>query len=307
MAVLTVMKSRVLYFTHPNFDFSSVNKTSSLLTGKDQILNGDEYHTSLGDLDTSEILTLLPQFAKVVFIKEGFDPSDTLYRSTVRFLNYIQSFKQIENFIPTTPTSFIDHPELSTRADTPTLWVFGCSHSYGVGLRPTESKYSEIVARELDLPLKLIAKSGSSLHWSLRHLINANLQVNDLVIWQLAPPGRLSQYNGHTVNEIAVGHSNNQHLLEVNNEDQIYFDHLTLLNFGVNYLRAKGIKFRFLTFGDFLNNEYQEEYFKYPEYCYAPGFNVDLGTDNKHCGPLSNKILAKVVLDHIQCKNVYTI
>ena len=198
---------------------------------------------------------------------------------------------------------FVENKEIYTRPDAPVLWVFGCSHSYGTGLRDNERRYAELVAEGLGLPLKLIARPGGSMQWTLRHIVNAAIEPRDFVIWQIINPPRTSYFNGKHVEEICFSHTKNRHLLEVYNDEQIYFTHLSTINIGVRYLRAMQSQFMLISLDH--NNEYQfrMEYSKYPEYYYCSDFAVDLGTDNLHYGPLSNKQLAITLLNHIQYTN----
>ena len=299
--------NKVLHIVHPQFNFSTVNKNSILLNDVTVDFSHDEYHTSLGDLSAKDIISVVTKFDTINFCKDTFNKVDDLYKETTVLLNYLQNFKPVTNFIVNEVTEFTDHPDIHTRLKEPVLWVFGCSHSFGVGLRDNELRYSEILAQELGLPLKLIAKPGSSLHWSLRHLMNADIRTGDTVIWQLTTPGRVSIFNGKNVEETMLSRTPSRHLLEIYTNEQIYFNHLILLRFGVQYLRAKNVNFRLTSIEDLPETLLRNEYTKYPEYCYAPGFNVDIGTDGLHYGPLSHKTLALRLLDHIQCKNVYTI
>jgi hypothetical protein len=300
--------SKILHITHPEFNFSTINSNSKLLTSVIPDLPHNEYHTSLGDLSSKEVISVAPSFDTINFYQEHFDKkTDNLYKETVVLLNYLQNFKPVIGFSREPVIDFTNHPGIYDRSDTPVLWVFGCSHSYGVGLRNNELCYGKILSQELELPLKLIAKPGSSLHWSLRHLMNSNIRVGDTVIWQLTTPSRVSVFNGNHVEEILLARTSNRHLLEINTDHQIYFNHLTLLKFGVQYLRAKNVNFRLTSIEDRPETNFRNEYSKYPEYCYAPGFNIDIGIDGLHYGPLSHKNLAFRLIDHLQCKNVYTI
>jgi hypothetical protein len=148
------------------------------------------------------------------------------------------------------------------------------------------------------MPLKLISKPGSSTEWSLRHLINSNFGPKDIVIWQLTAPERVSMYN----NEILLSTTNNPHLLEVYSDEELFFNQVNFLNYGISFLKGRNVNFVFTSLEN-KNNllyNYKKEYVKYPEYCYSPSFNVDLGNDNLHFGPLSNNNLANSLVNHIQ-------
>jgi hypothetical protein len=274
-----------------------------LLAHVDTDIVSAEYHTSLGDLTATEILSIVHKFDSINFVQEQFKPKDGIYEDTVALLTYINHNKEITNFTNTECEVFVENKEIYTRPDAPVLWVFGCSHSYGTGLRDNEQRYAELVAEGLGLPLKLVARPGGSMQWTLRHIVNAAIEPRDFVIWQIINPPRTSYFNGKHVEEICFSHTKNRHLLEVYTDEQIYFTHLSTINIGVRYLRAMQSQFMLISLDH--NNEYQfrMEYSKYPEYYYCSDFAVDLGTDNLHYGPLSNKQLAITLLNHIQYTN----
>jgi hypothetical protein len=292
--------TKTLHLTHPQFNYSALNPESILLDRANTEISSAEYHTSLGDLTATEILSIINKFDSVNFVNNQFKPGDGIYEDTVALLTYINHNKDITNFSNTECEAFVENKEIYTRPDEPVLWVFGCSHSYGTGLKDDEKRYAELVAEGMGLPLKLIARPGGSMQWTLRHIVNAAIEPRDFVIWQIINPPRTSYFNGKHVEEICFSHTKNRHLLEVYTDEQIYFTHLSTINIGVRYLRACQSRFMLISLDH--NNEYEFriEYSKYPEYYYCSDFAVDLGTDNLHYGPLSNKRLAITLLNHIQ-------
>ena len=291
-----------LYITHPELNFGLVNKNSVLLTSVPRFLTKQEYHTSIGDLAATELVSLIDRFDEIEFVSAKFQENDSITKETVLFLNYVRSRKPVRNFNDTNCITFTDHPAIDSREQLPTLWVFGCSRSYGTGLLDSEETYGAILARELDMPLKLVARPASSTQWSFRHLLTANLRVGDLVIWQLSDAGRISYFNGKHTNDIGLARTDDAHILEVFTDEQIFFNHLSCLNAGVKYLRLLGVNFMFISPG--ANNTLTYEYLKYPEYYHNDTFLVDLGTDQLHPGPLSHKSLAKSILDRVHLLNV---
>lgn len=294
------MKNKTLHIFEPTFDFGTINNTSGLLTSTNQSLDFDEYHTSLGDLSPTDIIKISKYFSTINFVEEKFDKSTNIYKETVVLLNYLSSFKNVTNFIVEPCVSFT---ELDTkkRTSSPTLWVFGCSHGHGAMLLPWQKNFGQVMAESLNMPLNLITKTGSSLSWSVRHLVSADIQPNDLVVLQLTTPHRTSCYDGKKVDEIMLSRTKNRHLLEVFDERQIFFNQISLLNFGVNYLRRVAVKF---VITSILSKEtmydYLLEYSKYPEYCHTPDCNIDFAIDQAHAGPLSHKAIAQRLLDHVQ-------
>ena len=292
--------TKTLYITHPEFDFSIVNKDSILLSNSQIDLKESKYHTSLGDLSSSEIIQIAENFDVIDYVSDMFLEGTDIFDETLILLTYLSHRHKVTNFNSTEPNNFIQQKEIYSRPDGPMLWVFGCSHSHGVGLADLNLRYSNIISDRLNLPLKSITEPGSSTRWSLRHMINSKINSADLVIWQLTTPDRISVLSD-TVNEVRLSQAKNKCLLEVYTDQQVFFDHLSLLNYGVNYLRSKGVKFVLTSIeaDSSLFYNYKKEYVKYKEYCYSPNFNVDHGHDNIHFGPLSHKNLALSLLDHI--------
>jgi hypothetical protein len=284
--------------------------TSVLLTNSNykehQTLPSGKYHTTLGDVSSEQIINLLPHVTEVKFIPDHFDITSSIYKETIVLLNYLSHLIKIDGFDIADAENFINQQEIFNRPNEPVLWVFGCSHSYGMGLTDNELPYGKLISQQLGMPLKLMAQPGSSTQWSFRHMINANIQPDDLVIWQLTTPNRVTRFEPGTADgvETQLAKTKDRYLLEVFNDQQVFFQHINMLNVGVQYLRTKKVKFMLtsLMVQTNLFYEYLIEYTKYPEYCYAPTFSVDLGTDQVHVGPESHKKLAQSLLNHLQYK-----
>jgi hypothetical protein len=291
---------RVLYITESTFNFSQVDPTSTLIERYEKHLPPGTYHTSLGDVSVDSIIRLAKQFDSVEFESRGFDTKSAVYKESLTLYKYLTK-KSTNQF---GPEDFTDHGEINSRLDQPMLWVFGCSHSHGVGLRAEELNYGQWLSKHLNMPLKLITKPGSSLNWSHRHLFNSQIQAQDIVVWQLTTPGRVSRFNGKLVEEIVLTHSTDRRLLDSITDEQLYFAQLNLLNTGIKFLQSIKCKF-LLTSICTLNShyEYVSEYIKYPEYCSNYGLHLDNGTDGVHAGPLSHKAIARALLNHVQLLN----
>ena len=293
-----------LYITHPHFNFSSVNKKSILLTDANASLIGNcDYHTSLADIAPVDLLKIIPKFTSVEYVSAGFVDNDPITIETKNFLNFLTTNSGNTSWKSSGETTFTDDYDLSNNTIDSTLWIFGCSHSYGTGLDSPKKTYGALLSEYLNKPLKLIANPGSSLHWSLRHIVNAQIKSQDLVVWQITHPERLSYFNGKHVEEILLARTTNRHLLEVYNDFQSYFMHLSMVNIGAQYLRQLGAKFILMSIDPY-NYQMQQEYSKFPENFFPIGFDVDRGNDGLHFGPSSHKNIAFSLLNRIQSTNV---
>jgi hypothetical protein len=298
------MAGKILNFTCPEFNFSTINSNSVLISSVDCDLTvSDEFHTSLGDLSVVDILSIIHHFNQIKFDSTGFKKTHPLFNETKNLMSYLNSIMSGVEHIGSVEKAFIDNQSIVEPLSDPTLWIFGCSHSYGVGLDSEEQRYGNILAEALGMPLKMIAKPGGSMNYSLRHIVNSSFKPNDLIIWQFINPNRLSYFNGKHVEEIVLSNTKNRTIIDFHTDPQIYFNHFTYINIGVRYLRAMSCNFILTSLDHHSSYNYLSEYKNYPEYVYFPNFAVDLGNDHLHFGHLSHKNLALSLLNHIHYIN----
>ena len=296
------MKNKILHLTHPTFDVSKVLPDSKLLCRLTKFLDQTEYHTSLGDLDSLEILKISQEFDTVNFVNNNFDINSDIYFETLLLLNSLSHKKSITGYQPSTVENFLSC-DVDQRPRQPVLWVFGCSHSHGTGLCNEELNFGQHMSQKLRMPLKLVSLPGSSVDWSLRHLICANFQSGDVVVWQITNPERLSY--GMPPAEIQLSNCDQSHMLETFTDQHVVFSTLASVNQGTRFLRSQPVKFVLASVSEKSPIFYRLllEYTKYPEYCYIPKIFLDRGNDHAHPGPLSHKALAQHLLDHLQYNN----
>lgn len=294
--------TKTLHLFNPVVDFASVDAKSTLLNNANTEIIADQYHTSLGDLSAEEIISISKHFDVINFVQDQFDVNSDLYRETVILLQFLSHRCCVTNFHNARTTALTDSRYNLTRPnDEPILWVFGCSHSAGVGLKTNQKSFGTVLGESLGVHTKIIAQGGSSTHWSFRHIIGADIQQQDIVIWQLTTPERLTQFHSRRSTEVQL--RNTPKLLQAYSDDQVFFNQISMLHAGVAYLRSKKCKFAITSILSGTNQyrfNYLHEYIAYPEYCYSPDFVVDFGTDGLHSGPLSHQRLADSLLNHVQ-------
>jgi hypothetical protein len=284
--------SSILHIFEPTLDFNVINSNSKLLDQWPCDLSGSEYHTSLGDLSAKQILAVADLFDTINFVPDKFDHQSSIYKQTVLLLQSLSHKKSISNFTASTPKTFLS-ADVSGLAG---MWVFGCSYSYGTGLQDFSQRYSEILSKQLSLKLRLVARPGSSIHWSLRHLLHADIKPTDVVIWQITTPERYTAGNDYNdVTEVLLKSSKDRSAVDFHSDPQLFYNHINCLNIGLQYLRTLGVKFAITSLDNNSELNYQclAEYTKHPEYCYTPDIIIDRGSDNLHWGPKTHKILAE--------------
>lgn len=296
------MIRKLLHIFCPDFDLNRLYPSSILLTDSDQLLDGNEYHVSVGDLSLDKIISISQQFDAINFVPEKFDLNSDSYKETVILLTFLSHRKQVLNFTPASDIRYLNY-NVATNSEQPKLWVFGCSHSHGVGLLPGQKKYAELLSEQMSLPLKLISRPGSSTQWSLRHLINADFSKDDVVVWQLTTPDRITWADPRPT-EIMLSRSKDRILVDLWNDSQVFFHQMNLINTGVRYLRSQPVKFVLTSIMDRGRDDvfysYVNEYVKYPEYCYCPGWRQDVASDGQHAGVLSHRALAHHLANHLK-------
>lgn len=291
--------SKILYLCDPAYDFSSVWPQSKMITSADHTLSGNQFYTSIYDISTEVLLREAINFDEILIWEPGFDKRSTVYKDTKTLHSFLTKHNK-----PINPqTKFISNILDHDRDDNGLLWVFGCSHSAGVGLIPGQFTYGKLLSDYISLPLRLVAQSGSSLHWSIRHLFAAAVKPQDTVIWQITSPGRMTRFDGDRVNELVLANSTDRSLIDSLSDWQTYFDHFTLINFGVKYLRSIGCNFAMISMMGKRSDhdlQYLSGYITYQEYCPVTDIFIDHGTDGLHPGPNTHKNLALRLIDHLQ-------
>jgi len=287
--------SSILHIFEPTLDFSVINSNSKLLDQWPCDLNGSEYHTSLGDLSLEQILIVADFFDTINFVPDKFNHQSSIYKQTVLLLQSLAHKKPVSNFTTPAPKTFLSS-DVTSLAKSDEMWVFGCSHSYGTGLKEFKQCYSKILSEQLSLQLRSIARPGSSIHWSLRHLLHADIKPTDVVIWQITTPVRYTAgIDYKDVTEVLLQSSEDRSAVDFHSDPQLFYNHINCLNIGLQYLRTLGVKFAITSLDNTSELNYQclVEYTKHPEYCYTPDIVVDLGNDNLHWGPKTHKRLAE--------------
>jgi hypothetical protein len=197
------------------------------------------------------------------------------------------------------------------RTDNKTLYIAGCSMSYGTGIKDSE-RYGEILSQKLGLPCIFLAMPGSSIAWQADQILQTDLRSNDIVVWGLTSLSRVNIANsteliGYTINNYAA-------LVEQKYFNLDYFDSWTLTlscikqilqvenvcqQLGVNLYLANLLETTVVP----LLFARQSNYINCLEE-WKPGHDgklnyLDLGTDNIHPGPKQHQVYADKIYQNI--------
>jgi hypothetical protein len=256
------------------------------------------FHTSLADISASNLLKIAKFDCKFIFVNNGFDNDAELFEKTKIFLNSIYDTHIVIGYIRPGPMTFAE--QSIVRSDCPTLWIFGCSLSVGVGVSNNDL-YSTKLGDSLGMPVVTVAKGGSSTRWSLRQLMHADIRPEDIVIWQLTTLERFTVKQENKWPQEVMLKNLSRAVILATTDEQLWFDQISLINYGVQYLRACNSNFYMISLDGQtpMIHRCLEQYTRYPEYCYGADWQVEIGTDGLHPGPKSHNLLYQILKEKI--------
>ena len=184
----------------------------------------------------------------------------------------------------------------------PQLWCAGCSFTRGHGVEEHE-RYANLLSDKLNLPLSVLAKSGSSISWAADQILRSDIRQGDIVVWGLTEKSRMSYIKDGTVTPFFVsGEVTNpvENLISrLFVEDDLFrYYQLTSINQVINFTQKIGAKLLIVGLladdTDLLYLQHLDCYYHY--YYVNRGFK-DLGNDDLHPGPLQHQEFAEKITD----------
>ena len=296
------MTTKKIILTYP--EWVPPDPLSVLLTNETKTYSGHLYHTTLGDISPQNLIKFITDhdidFLEFIDLEDRYKSKDLYYQSKLISLYFGAKGKST---VTNDPDQFLVCAT-SRITTSPVLWAFGCSLTHGVGVG-TSNCYSTLVSKSLGLPLSNISLPGSSTRWLLRHLINSDITKDDTVIWQITTMERFSVFKQGRASEVILKHATDKNWVLCQCDEQMVFDQLSLLNYGVRYLRSIGCRFAVISLdsANSYSKELVEQYVRYKEFVYVPGWICDLGSDNQHPGILSHKLLAEHITKTLKYTN----
>ena len=317
-----------LYISHQKFNWSSLPSLPGVFINGKTIKKfqnaSSEYncYTTLEDLnyklhELDELLTL-PNKICLIDLNENFvniipDTSLYLYLSFFKKLKKIKNLNKIQNFEWNTKINknLFSQLQQSRQTDDKTLWITGCSVTYGLGVTP-DQRYATLLEQKLRLPTVLLAQSGSSIAWQADQLLQSDIRSGDLVVWGLTSFSRVNYANGVDWKTCTI-----LNYLNLPKDKQYwsidYFDSATqsipciknILQV-MNFCKKIGATLYLInllepTWTDFIF-EQEENYLDLTEPFDSRGKHtyLDLGTDNDHPGPKQHQKYAEAIYNFIK-------
>jgi len=242
------------------------------------------------------------------------DPGASLQGLTEILISLLPESVKIDNYYPTMPdiNALVDQRK-STESQ---LWVAGCSITHGIGVEEHE-RYGQLVSDDLKMPCSFLTRSGSSVDWAADQILRSDIRENDIVIWGITNPERLTYIHNH---QLLIGVTNRcfesfpeySKIIdpaELSSQNTIY-KHFYAIQQVINY--CKKIKAHLILVGLLTGNHSLQRVLKsYQNYVtinYHYTFQnssintnfIDLGSDNDHPGPLQHQQYKQTILDKIK-------
>jgi len=196
----------------------------------------------------------------------------------------------------------------------PQMWSVGCSMTHGVGVT-NSARYGQLVADELDMECSFLTRPGSSIAWAADQVLRSDLKYNDIVVWGITNNERVSYvHQGHLYPNITVDmHHKYPELkrlapIETLLTENTLYQNICSIEQVINFCNKCQVRLlmigllsscnilRYLsTKSNFFNFPYT---FNFSNSSMIHSF-VDVGTDNKHPGPVQHSLYKNFVLKHI--------
>lgn len=262
------------------------------------------FFSALGDLSFAQIKTLAHTCNEIRVDAEWVQVADHQSQVLINHLSYVIPVHGWSKLLPQSQTNV----SVERKYSEPILWTFGCSHTAGVGLdNPQDQCYGKLLADRLGMHWQNIAKPGSSAMWSLTHLLHADIQSQDMVVWAVTSPDRDRLMSNNQIVEFRTQNMS-QDMMGYYTDEQVAFRHIFNVNCGVKYLRAKAIRsMMFSLLPDINYNSHQVfnyqlelNFSTYPEWCPTVDWHIDKGNDGAHPGPKTHQYLANLAYDHFK-------
>lgn len=280
-----------------------------------------DYCTSLEDLSLKidDIPFLLNNVQEINFLDQDnyLDPEKNsneslgviCYHLLNEFRNTIKIEKEInEKLFRYWIETVIMQDRLFDRPQGKTLWVAGCSFSSAVGVAP-EERWSNLVAESIGFIEVNMAQGGGSIYDASDHIIRADLQKGDIVVWGLTSLDRVdllvnARLKGITAVQ-AISDENCREYFNINwvgsNTQRVVA--LKQIYQVIAHCKKIGVELYLI---NLIDNDWlpkvlcQKTNFIDLHVKEMPKMFIDLGSDNLHPGPLQHQSYAKEIIKFIQ-------
>lgn len=295
-----------------------------LITKENQTTRVDVGYTGIEEFDTGEDFLNLLLTATEIFYYPPTDPTSFDIQNPTQtkqgYLEYLLFLAKQEgvklnsyNCIGSEKTKndseqFLKLTDTRKKLSGPQLWCAGCSFTRGHGVAETD-RYATLLSKDLNLPLNLLATSGSSISWAADQILRSDIRKGDIIVWGLTEKIRITYINNTTVTPFFASASavtpTEKLLQRLFTEDELFlYYQLTSIAQVINFANKVGAKLLIVGLFTSISDLWYLQQFKYYyHYHYVNHKYKDVCDDGFHPGPLQHQEYAKKILEILRKRN----
>jgi hypothetical protein len=285
-----------------------------------QNLTNGIYYTSLAYLPSLQSFIHTLEQADVLIYNNPTEWSDNesgpfcMKNITEFYLRYFINKKQVIGIDTSGPDlkNTMLQLEDQRKTDNPQLWIAGCSISLGIdrGILKHQ-RYGELLANYLAMPVSFLTKGGSSIRWQADQILRSDIKEGDTLVWGITSWNRITFMcnNFQQLTHLNVGYYQENpefdkvvSLHRLCEENNLIYHALTDIHKVINI--CKKLNVRLVLAGLLVDQEFLKYLVELPNYIHLIGYRgfehknlfPDIGTDNKHPGPLSHIWFTKEII-----------
>jgi hypothetical protein len=250
------------------------------------------------------------------------DPTTCIQGLTENMLLLISDQRPIKNielcYLKNNLATLVD----SRKTDNPQIWFAGCSITHGLGV-DLNQRYGQLIADQLGVECSFLTRPGSSIQWAADQIVRSDIRANDIVIWGLTDSCRLPYIHN---NEYLPGvtcwtyttYPEVEKILPFNElfSENTLYNNICAVDRAINFCKKIQVNLGIIgvmpSIPNFLRYiKSKSEYVDFPyKIKFVNGTVVppqkrykDLGTDNKHPGPVQHQHYKTFILNHFDFFN----
>ena len=283
-------------------------------------------YTSLGDLpkNLKIVYEILSQADQIFYCppeqwSDGkkldiVDPGSSMQGLTEIILSILSDRIQINNYTPSVPEAIILSDQRKSTG--PQLWSVGCSITHGIGVE-LQQRYGQLLANELGMQCSFLTRPGSAIDWSADQILRSDIREQDIVVWGLTNPERLTYVHDHQLLNGITVRSYDQYpeykkIIDPSNlySQNTFYRHFYSIQQVINFCKKTHAHLILveILLGNHSMQRIFQSYKNYVtvDYSYTfedshihPNF-IDLGTDKLHPGPRQHQKYKEIILEKLK-------
>jgi len=186
------------------------------------------------------------------------------------------------------------------------LWIAGCSYSHGIGVSKDE-RYGQLLANSLKLSVSFLTAPGSSIPWAVDQIVRSDVCSGDTVVLGLTSEYRFPYWKSDNSvwHVVANNSTHNVHLPYTNlsakiidrlaTDNNCFYQSIIRIHQLVNFCNKLNVKLLIVGLLESASMSLHlhdlQNFINYKNFK-SPDIPEDLGTDNKHPGPLQHRLYA---------------